>query len=127
LHNPAHAVKLRKRRDERILRSAANPRLPGPKGHFSLSEQQRRIYGFEQALLPFRRAGGSPDIVAVIKGRFVWIEVKTPTGRQSDHQKAFQENLSKAGGIYFLVRSLDEAVEAVEDAIKRSRNRILDP
>jgi hypothetical protein len=85
--------------------------------------------GFIHSNKHFCRFGalGSPDVVAVIKGRFVGIEVKTPTGRQSDHQKAFQENLSKAGGIYFLVRSLDEAVEAVEDAIKRSRNRILDP
>jgi hypothetical protein len=53
-------------------------------------------------------AVGSPDIVAVINGVYHAIEVKTVTGRQSDNQKAFQARLEAAGGVYWLIRSVDE-------------------
>jgi hypothetical protein len=42
---------------------------------------------------------GSPDIICVVDGRYVGIEVKQPKGRQSDHQKEFQKNLEEAGEI----------------------------
>jgi hypothetical protein len=35
-------------------------------------------------------ATGSPDIICVIEGRFVGIEVKQTKGRQSEHQKNFR-------------------------------------
>lgn len=65
----------------------------------------------------FKRATGSyipsgviglPDIICVVDGRYVGIEVKAKYGKQSEGQKAFQENLEKAGGLYFLVYSLEE-------------------
>jgi hypothetical protein len=49
----------------------------------------------------------------------VGIEVKASRGEQSDHQKAFQRALEAAGGVYFLIRIFDRAVEAVESALKR--------
>lgn len=55
-------------------------------------------------------ATGSPDIICVINGQYVGIEVKGTDGKQSDSQKDFQERLEKAGGIYALVHSLDEAI-----------------
>lgn len=65
----------------------------------------------------FFRAGvsGAPDIVAVVKGTYVGIEVKASDGRQSDDQKQFQEDLERAGGIYVLARGIDE----VETALKK--------
>src|SRR5260370_41147793 len=45
---------------------------------------------------------GSPDIVCVIDGQFVGIEVKAPKGRQSDNQKQFQAELEAVGGKYIL-------------------------
>lgn len=51
---------------------------------------------------------GLPDIICVIKGIYIGIEVKVPGGKQSDNQKAFQESLEKAGGIYILAYSLDD-------------------
>lgn len=66
-------------------------------------------------------SSGSPDIIAVIEGHYVGIEVKSEKGEQSDDQKAFQASLLHAGGIYFLVRSIDGAMEAIEDAITRLR------
>jgi hypothetical protein len=55
-------------------------------------------------------AVGAPDIICVIKGQYVGIEVKAPTGKQSDHQKAFQQALEAAGGRYVLAYSLDDAI-----------------
>lgn len=63
---------------------------------------------------------GSPDIICVFAGRFIGLEVKTKSGKQNDNQKAFQKELvERGGGIYFVVRSVEEAQEAIEDAISR--------
>lgn len=62
---------------------------------------------------------GSPDIVCIIGGRYVGLEVKTPKGKLSPDQAEFHRQIIKAGGIVFTVRSLDEAIEAVEDALSR--------
>ncbi len=57
---------------------------------------------------------GLPDIVVIIKGRFVGLEIKQPKGRQSKEQQTFEKAIKKAGGFYFLIRSLDEAIKAIE-------------
>jgi hypothetical protein len=58
----------------------------------------------------FMRFGavGSPDIVAVVDGRYIGIEVKGTGGKQSEAQKQFQEKLEKAGGRYILAYSLED-------------------
>jgi len=61
---------------------------------------------------------GSPDIVCVIKGKYIGIEVKCKKNKQSDHQKAFQESLEKAGGEYFLCYSLDDAREVIDKKLR---------
>ena len=60
----------------------------------------------------FMRFGalGSPDIIAVVGGQFIGIEVKAPKGKQSDHQKEFQKNLEAAGGRYILAYSLEDVI-----------------
>jgi len=64
--------------------------------------------GFKDTNQHFYRFGvfGSPDIICVIEGRYVGIEVKASKGRQSEHQKAFQRELEEAGGLYIIARSL---------------------
>lgn len=63
---------------------------------------------------------GGPDIVCVLPimglGVMLGIEVKSINGKQLDTQKQFQYNLEKAGGIYLLVRSLDETIKGLENA-----------
>lgn len=54
---------------------------------------------------------GDPDIVACVRGRFVAIEAKSATGRQSVTQKQRQTQIEEAGGTYILARDL----EAVRD------------
>lgn len=52
---------------------------------------------------------GAPDIGWLYKGRFIGIEVKTPTGEQSPIQKAFEKFMVDNGGEYYIARSLLEA------------------
>ena len=58
---------------------------------------------------------GSPDIVCVINGNYVGIEVKGMKGYQSPDQKLFQEALEEVGGRYILARSLDDVIEGLKN------------
>ncbi len=71
--------------------------------------------GFKDANNHFYRFGalGSPDIICVVKGQFVGIEVKASGGKQSDHQISFQKRLEAAGGRYLLIYSLEDLIEAL--------------
>ena len=44
----------------------------------------------------------------------IWMEVKTPKGRQSPEQKEFERQVTYFGCLYRVVRSLDEARECIE-------------
>lgn len=61
--------------------------------YFSLSKYSRR---------------GVPDIILVSGGNFVGLEVKTAEGRSSVYQRDFRKECQKAGGKYYIVRSIDE-------------------
>jgi len=58
---------------------------------------------------------GVPDILAVINGQFVGIEVKTPKGRQSADQKLFEQRLERHGGRYFIVRSNEDVDKILKE------------
>jgi hypothetical protein len=52
---------------------------------------------------------GWPDITGLTPGgRFIGIECKSPTGRQSPVQKQMEEAIRKRNGIYVLARSIDD-------------------
>ena len=53
-------------------------------------------------------AVGSPDIFVIREGVCYGIEVKNEKGKQSEGQVAFEKNFTRAGGVYFVARSLDE-------------------
>ena len=57
----------------------------------------------------------------------VGLEVKTKSGRQSDSQKIFERDVLDVHGFYFIVRSVEDVINAlnkvkaeVEDRIKRA-------
>lgn len=54
-----------------------------------------------------------PDIICVINGQYVGIEVKAAKGKQSEHQKDFQQTLEAAGGKYILAYSLEDVLERI--------------
>jgi hypothetical protein len=43
----------------------------------------------------------------------VWLEVKSDTGKQSELQRSFQEQVEREGHRYFVVRSIDDVIEAL--------------
>lgn len=52
---------------------------------------------------------GAADLIGMWSGRFVALEIKTPIGRQSPEQKLFQALVEKRGGVYALLRSVEDA------------------
>ncbi|MCU0288730.1 MAG: VRR-NUC domain-containing protein [Acidobacteria bacterium] len=61
----------------------------------------------------FRKKGkyeilGVSDILAVIYGRFIAIEVKSKNGKASEYQLKFIENVIKNGGFSFIARSIED-------------------
>jgi len=57
---------------------------------------------------------GVSDLVAVKDGITVWIECKSPRGTLSKDQQTFREAIEAHGGIYLLVRSIDDLVQQLE-------------
>ena len=55
---------------------------------------------------------GAPDIVCVIEGQYVGIEVKNEKGRLSSLQEGFRDSLVAAGGKYLVARCLEDVINA---------------
>src|SRR5690348_15591583 len=53
---------------------------------------------------------GGSDLVGVFRGRAVFVEIKTESGRQSSEQARFQQCVERHGAIYKVLRSVDEAL-----------------
>jgi hypothetical protein len=51
---------------------------------------------------------GVSDLIVIFPDRVIFIEIKTPEGRQSPSQKDFQATVSDLGFEYFVVRSLEQ-------------------
>lgn len=59
---------------------------------------------------------GEADLTLFAQGgRAVFIEVKTPTGRQSKKQKIFQERVEALGFRYVVLRSVQQARELIKE------------
>ena len=62
---------------------------------------------------------GEPDLTLFTRtGITIFIEIKTPTGKQSKKQKHFQELIESYGFAYIILRSVDQAkllVQEVQD------------
>lgn len=59
---------------------------------------------------------GESDLTLFCRGgRTVFIEVKTPTGRQSKKQKKFQAAVERLGFEYIILRSVEDAERFIED------------
>ena len=56
---------------------------------------------------------GIPDIIAIKNNRVLFLEIKRPKGKQSEHQKNFQLFIEGHGGEYYIVRSLDDLIKII--------------
>lgn len=82
----------------------------------------RRIFHYRQNVGVLKTANrfvrfgvkGLPDIICVIKGQYVGLEVKREGKELSCAQVEFAVDLQRAGGRYHVVHSLAEAQEALK-------------
>jgi hypothetical protein len=51
---------------------------------------------------------GWPDLVIIHNSKFIGIELKAIDGRQSDVQKLCQAKIVRGGGLYYIIRSINE-------------------
>lgn len=63
-------------------------------------------------------AQGSSDLIGMLvpEGRFCALEVKAPAGRLTGEQRLFLDLVRRSGGFAAVVRSVDDAREAVARA-----------
>ena len=61
---------------------------------------------------------GAADLVLVLPGKVVFVEMKTRYGRQSDEQVEFERKCNELGVVYVLCRNLEQFIEAVESHLK---------
>lgn len=54
---------------------------------------------------------GISDLIAMKDGKTIYIECKTPTGKQSEHQKQFEKIVTEHGCKYILARSVNDVAE----------------
>jgi hypothetical protein len=71
------------------------------------ADGRRVVYGL---------APGSADLVGVLNGRFVALEVKTAAGRVRPEQRQWLELVRRVGGFAAVVRGVDDARAAVARA-----------
>ena len=65
---------------------------------------------------------GSADISGIlIDGRRLEVEIKTGNAKQMSHQENFQKMITQMGGVYFVARSVENALDQLKAAINTSR------
>ena len=64
---------------------------------------------------------GSPDLVASADGRWLGLELKSPDGRVSPEQRDWHLAAERRGALVRVVRSVDEARAAVDEARRGQR------
>lgn len=56
---------------------------------------------------------GVSDLILILPGRVIFIELKTESGNQMPEQEAFQRKVTERGHEYYIIRSLKEFQEFV--------------
>jgi hypothetical protein len=69
-------------------------------GIFQNKEGPRRFVKFGEK--------GMADILAFTKSSVIWCECKGSNGKQSEYQKAFQQEVESFGHIYIVAHSIDD-------------------
>jgi hypothetical protein len=58
---------------------------------------------------------GISDIIAIKNGTVLFIEVKTPKGKQSEYQMKFEDMIKNYGGHYLIARSYRDVEDYIND------------
>lgn len=85
--------------------------------------ESKRIFHYRQNTGAFKGANGGfyrfgvkggSDVVAVIDGIYIAIEIKDEKAGQDPDQALFQRALENAGGKYLLVKNIDDLISFLE-------------
>ena len=82
---------------------------------FSVPNERKGGYMAMKDLLLTGLLSGVSDLVVVLKGRIIFIEVKNAVGKQSPNQKRFQKQVENLGFPYHLVRTLESFKKIIEN------------
>jgi len=80
--------------------------------------KKHKVWYFSPANNGFGKSG-IPDIIAIVDGHFLGIEVKSATGKPTELQKICGKQIEDAGGTWLLVS--DDATLEVLDAVLQNR------
>ena len=64
---------------------------------------------------------GFPDFIFLLPNKeypYLALELKSAKGRQSEHQKEYQQAVEQAGGQYVVIRSLEEFMQTINHYLK---------
>ncbi len=61
--------------------------------------------------IPSQTKRGTADIHAIINGKHVSIEIKIGADRMSEHQEREQHRIEQAGGIYIVIKTIEQFFE----------------
>lgn len=61
---------------------------------------------------------GLPDLIVIIRGTVIFLEVKTPTGKPSPMQLYIQGKIRRRGVESWIVSSVEEAERAVRETAR---------
>ena len=56
---------------------------------------------------------GIPDIIAIKNNRVLFLEIKRPGGKLTEHQQQFQADINGQGGEYYVIKSLDDLIKII--------------
>jgi hypothetical protein len=82
--------------------------------HFRVHQSNARASG-NKVIHTAVHTRGVPDIILVIDGKFIAVEVKTLRGRLSPDQEIFKKNCEVNNAEYWVIRSVDELVEKLAE------------
>ncbi|TAH07210.1 MAG: hypothetical protein EAZ14_11470 [Runella slithyformis] len=79
------------------------------------------VSGFYREGIGYIKSGstvGVSDLIAVVNGRLIAIEIKTGKDTQSDQQKAVQSRIEAAKGVYLIAKDFDQFRVEFDQIIK---------
>lgn len=66
---------------------------------------------------------GLSDLICIKKGVVLFIEIKTATGKQSEHQIKFEHEIKSRNGNYLVIRSVDEIIALLKPKCDEAKKK----
>jgi hypothetical protein len=83
---------------------------------FSVPNERKSYMEIKDLLLTGLLSGVS-DLIVILQGKVLFIELKNAKGKQSDKQKIFQKQVENLGFNYYLIRDFESFKNIIEKNI----------